>query len=112
MTEPKLTVTSFTVSWAFDTHRGQKQSHFVSAAVQSDIPISVEELPLVQLRVARQVSSSAIRDAVCRQSMTIDEAASYSKEIQENFDNMESSLKQKMAVDWQQKQNFPVRIQP
>ena len=93
MKDYKLTVDSFAVSWAMDTFRnGEKSNNFVSVTVRSDPPVELEDLPLVQAKVALQVSASVIHDALARMAITEDEARSKISDIKENFQALEKSI--------------------
>jgi hypothetical protein len=92
MKDYKLTVESFTVSWALGTFRGDKKDSFVSAAVKCDPPADLDDLPLLQARAALKVSASVIQDAVARQAISEDEARDRLKDIKENFAALEQAM--------------------
>lgn len=98
MADHKMTVESFTVSSNFDTHRGgEKSSHFVSFGVRLDPPVPVDELPALQLQAAYKVSVAAIHDALMRGALTVEDANSRIRDLQDNYSAIRTSFEKKAA---------------
>lgn len=92
----KLTVSSFTVSWSLGGYRGsEKNDSFMSATIQCDPPIDIDDLPLVHLKAALKVSAVVIQDSVARQAMSESEGKDRLSSIKENFQSMEQIMLQR-----------------
>ena len=93
MKDYKLSVETFTVSWTLGGYRGQEKSDsFVSATVRCEPPADLDDLPLLQIKLAKKVSVAVIQDAVARYAITEDEARDRLKDIRENFESFEKVL--------------------
>jgi len=89
MKDCKLTIETFTVSWALGGYRGQgKSDSLVSVTVRCNPAADLDDLPLLQAKVALKVSASVIQDAVARQAISEDEARDRLTEIKENFTSL------------------------
>ena len=88
-----MSVESFIVSYAFETHRnGEKTSHFLSAGVKTDSPVSFDEFQLLQLQASYRVSVSTIHNALMRGSMTVNEANDRIGDLKNNYEAIRSKL--------------------
>ena len=89
----KLTVSSFTVSWSLGGYRGsEKSDSFVSATIQCNPPIGIDDLPLTHIKAALKVSAAVIQDSVARQTISENEAVDRLSSIKENFLSIEKAM--------------------
>jgi len=99
MSDVKLTIESFTVSYALDVFKGgEKTSHFLSASVKAEPAIPLEEFSEYHLRAGKRVCLGLIQHAVVRQAMTADEGRDRMKEIEENYDGFIQALRKKQET--------------
>ncbi len=88
-----MKVDSFTVSYSMETFKnGQKSSHFLSASMKLDDPVSMDEFPSVQLHAAYKLSISVVYDALMRGAMTLEEANSKISDMKQNYEAMREKL--------------------
>ncbi|OPZ34767.1 MAG: hypothetical protein BWY99_02431 [Synergistetes bacterium ADurb.BinA166] len=92
----KLTVASFSVSYALDIYKGgDKQGNYACYEVRADPPIPIEDLPIVRLDVAFDVARTVVLDAVTRMCITQEEAADRIRKMKENTEALRESLLRK-----------------
>jgi len=101
MADIKLTIESFSVSYALDiTKPGERSSHFLNATFKVDPGISLEEFTEQHLMAGKKVCLGVIQHAVVRQAMTVDEGRERMREIEENYSNfMEAARKKRLAPE-------------
>jgi hypothetical protein len=92
-------VTSISSSYAIDLHKsGERTSHFVSATIEIDPSIEIDEIPKTQLNLSYRVSVSAVYDALMRGALTIDQANERIKIMKDNFEQMSSHFNKTFDV--------------
>ena len=96
----KMSIESFTVSYAFETYRGgEKTSHFLSAGVKVDPSVSFDEFQSVQLQAAYRISVSVIHDALMRGSLTTEEANDRIRDLKNNYELMKSKFEKSINTE-------------
>lgn len=96
MSKYKLTIESFSVSYALDTFiGGEKQSNFMSITMKSNPPIDPEDFAILQLEESLRVSLAVLQAAVCRGSISLEDASARRVAMKANFDNFKEAMLQK-----------------
>ena len=85
-------ITTFTVSYAFDTRGPTKSSHFVSCNFALPEPMEPADLDIHRLEASAKVSTWAIQDAIMRGDIGIEEAKERLDTIKTNLESMKSTL--------------------
>lgn len=93
-----MKVTSFTVSKSFDVYRnGEKNSYFVSMAVEPDGDLRPEDLPLAQLEAAAAVKKACIYNALTDGKLRVEEANEMIQDLKDNTALIREEMAKKKA---------------
>lgn len=87
----KVTVKTVSVSYALDLHRGgERSSHFVSANIEFEKPVPIDELPRAQLEAGYKVATAVIHDAVIRGALPVEQANERISDMKEAYEAVKS----------------------
>lgn len=96
----KVTVKTASVSYSLDLYRsGEKSSHFVSANIEFDKPVPIDELPRAQLETSYKVAVSVIHDALIRGALSVEQANERISNMQTAHEAVELLGKNKESGD-------------
>jgi hypothetical protein len=96
---PKIKIKSSAISFGQEYYRsGEKTSHFVSATIESEPGLTIDEFRIAQLEIGLEVAVAVIQNAVLRQSITEDEAKQKILELKENYSGMIARVQEKQTV--------------
>ena len=91
---PPLEPESFTVSHTFDTHKGERQNHFVTMAFKAPPGASPELVHALSIKASERVTMAAIYHAIGRGQLSIEEANTRIDEMRMNHARLlEKALK-------------------
>jgi len=93
-----MKVTKFVVSHSVETFRaGDKSSTFVSMNVDLDIPIDIDEFPLVQLEASERAFRSCMYNALSKGQLSKDEVKGRIESNKQNMEMISSAIKKKIS---------------
>lgn len=94
-----MKVKSFTVSTSFDVHHGgSKSNHFLSANIEMEEPMDIDDLPRAQLLAGYKVYVATVYDALLRGSISIEESNDRIKSSQNAYELIQIKLDEKAKL--------------
>ena len=93
-----MKITEFTVTHSFELYQsGEKTSHFVSAKVHPEEPLTLEEFPTAQLEAKCAVGRACIYNALVTGAITVEFANERISTLRDNTENLRSVLKKRQV---------------